>query len=479
MSIKKYIIIFLLSSQFFLLGTVDHKKNNYKKEYITVIAGEQYKAGKMHEFLGGKHWRELWITPVKVEVLDLDKFAGGLTPIKKGGGQQTKSLRFLGKDGSYWKFRFINKDPKSALPKEFQDTIALSVLQDQISSANPFAPLVVVPILNAVGILQAKPKLVWLKSEKKLGQFREEFGNVLGMIELHPTDKDKGSNQFEDVKKIVNTFKLFKTLEQKSDEKVDQKAFLKARLIDIFLGDWDRHLDQWRWAKFEEKGKKLWKPVPRDRDQAFSKLDGLFPTLTRYLIIHLSHFSEKYTKTRKITWSGRFLDRRYLSELNKTNWDDITKFIKNKITDSVIEDAVKQLPPECFAKAGKELINILKSRRDKLNVISNKYYMQINKVVDIFCSDVNDYVEVNRKDKRYTEISVFKRSKKDGNKKGEPLYHKVFDNRITSEIRIYMNKGDDKAIVSGVAKGSPVIRIIGGSGKDEMVDVSKVKGKFL
>ncbi len=476
-SVKTFIIMFFVF-QFFLPGA-----NDYKKEYITIRAGKQYDTGKFHNLFLGKHWRKLWTTPIKVEVLDLDNFAGGLTPVKRGGGKQTKSLRFLGKDGSYWKFRSVNKDPGKVLYKEFQNTIVHSVLQDQISTANPFAPLIVVPILNAVGILQAKPRLVWLKSEKKLGQYREAFGNVLGMIELHPTDRDKGIGQFKDAKKIVNTYKLFKILEKNRNEKVDSKAFLKARLIDIFLGDWDRHSDQWRWSKYKDKKKRLWKPIPRDRDQAFAKFDGIFPALATLVVLDLTHFSKNYPRIKKISWSGRFLDQRYLAELDKKTWENITNSVKYAITDRVIEEAVKQLPPECFNKGAEALIKKLKSRRDKLNIISNKYYNLLNKLVDVFCSDLNDYVQIKRINDKSTEVSVFKRSKKKGkkrgNKKGKPLFYKIFDNSKTSEIRIFLNKGDDKAVVSGIVKKGPIIRIIGGNGKDEMIDLSKVKGKFL
>ena len=43
---------------------------------------------------------------------------------------------------------------------------------------------------------------------------------------------------------------------------------LRARLLDMLIGDWDRHDDQWRWVAFEE-GKHDFKAIPRDRDQAF------------------------------------------------------------------------------------------------------------------------------------------------------------------------------------------------------------------
>ena len=59
---------------------------------------------------------------VKVEVLDLNNFAGGLVPIKRGGGLQTKSLRFIGADGRIWKFRSLDKDPSKVLPEDVKES---------------------------------------------------------------------------------------------------------------------------------------------------------------------------------------------------------------------------------------------------------------------------------------------------------------------------------------------------------------------
>jgi hypothetical protein len=55
-----------------------------EKKYVTIIPGEQFKAGGLKEFFFGEHWRDVWAIPIEVEVLDLKTFAGGLTPIKKG-----------------------------------------------------------------------------------------------------------------------------------------------------------------------------------------------------------------------------------------------------------------------------------------------------------------------------------------------------------------------------------------------------------
>jgi len=170
------------------------------------------------------------------------------------------------------------------------------------------------------------------------------------------------------------------------------------------------------------------------------------------------------------------LDRRYLSELTKEEWDSVTAFVQSKLTDEVIEDAVNRLPSEDKKIVGDELLFKLKSRRDQLFIFSDDYYNLINNVVDIFCSDKGDFIEAKRLSNDETEVTWFRRDKKTGEKKNAPVYHKVFDNELTAEIREFLMDGDDKAVVSGEVETSPLIRIIGGKGKDEFIDNSKVNG---
>jgi len=154
---KKNILQFLLfiliifSPEVLSQNISDDKFTSDVKKYV--IPGENYKAGWLHNFIFGKHWRDLWTTPIQVDVLEINKFGGGLVPIKRGGGFQTKSLRFRDKAGLVWKFRSLDKDPAKVLPKDLQETLVADVIQDQISSSNPFAHLIVAPILKAVGVL--------------------------------------------------------------------------------------------------------------------------------------------------------------------------------------------------------------------------------------------------------------------------------------------------------------------------------------
>src|SRR5215475_15122509 len=59
-------------------------------ESASVVAGPRYEAGPILRWFDGDAYRDLWITPVRVPVLNLQTFVpGGLKPVKEGGGMQT------------------------------------------------------------------------------------------------------------------------------------------------------------------------------------------------------------------------------------------------------------------------------------------------------------------------------------------------------------------------------------------------------
>src|SRR5512143_3992527 len=62
-------------------------------ESTTVAMGARYHAGALHRWVYGSGYRQLWEKPIRLPVLHLDQYAGGLHPTKVGGGAQTRSLR--------------------------------------------------------------------------------------------------------------------------------------------------------------------------------------------------------------------------------------------------------------------------------------------------------------------------------------------------------------------------------------------------
>lgn len=440
---------------------------------VRVIPGEQYEAGFLHRIFYGGLWRDLWSTPIDVPVLDLERFAGGLKPTKRGGGFQTKSLRFSSPSGREFKFRSIDKDPAKVLPEDLQETFVADIVQDLIATSNPVSALVAVPIINAAGVLNAEPILIVLPDDPRLGQFQTDFGGVLGTLEENPSDEaDEGG--FGGADKIILTEKLYNRLTKDNDEHVDARAFLTARLTDVFLGDWDRHLDQWKWARYEQGKEKLWRPIARDRDQAFARYNGIVPDLAEVYVPQIEGATGRYPDMKYLTWSGRHIDRRYLSSLDRPTWDSVTAALVARLDDSVIYRAVQRMPPPMYAKEGKALEEMLISRRDRLHTASMEYYEHLADVVDIYGSDKRELAEINRRDDDHVEVTIHDLDK-EGRSKGDPLFHRVFD-RDTREIRVYMLGGNDSVMVKGHTSSSILARVIGGDGDDIMIDRSEVDG---
>src|SRR6202008_643597 len=71
--------------------------------------GSKFSTSRSRMTWMGSNYREEWNTPIKVPLLNLAKEKGGLTPVKRGGGKQTKSLRLEDSQGRQYTIRSIQK----------------------------------------------------------------------------------------------------------------------------------------------------------------------------------------------------------------------------------------------------------------------------------------------------------------------------------------------------------------------------------
>ncbi len=425
-----------------------------------VEAGPQYRAGWLSRVFFGGQWRDLWTTPMKVPVLDLARFDGGLSPVREGGGLQTKNLHLDSGNGRSWVFRSVDKDMTRVLDPELRESLISAIFQDLTSTANPAAALVVAPLLDAAGVLHADPQLAVMSDDARLGEFRARFAGVLGILEQR-IEKDIPGEE-----KVQSTFDLLRRLERRGDEQVDARAYLRARLMDIFVGDWDRHLDQWRWVRFSQEGVRRWHPVPRDRDQAFSRFDGLFPAAGEYYTKQLASFRASYPSIEKLTYSGRFTDRRFLVSLERPEWTTVTAALVSRLTDAVIADAVRRLPPELYAKRAEDLEGTLRSRRDRLAEASDEFYRLLAEYVDVRGTTGADDVAISRASDGSVEVTLSVRS--EGAQ--PPFFRRRFLRGETREIRIYLLGGDDRVEASGPAAETIPVRVVARGGEGRFVD---------
>ncbi len=438
------------------------------RDSVTVTAGPQYASGALHRLLLGTDYRALWTASMRVELLDLASFAGGLTPLRRGGGFQTRSLRFRGEDGREYAFRSVDKDPSAILPAELRETLVDRLVQDQISSGHPVGALVVAPILDAVGVLHVDPRLVVLPDDARLGEFRADFAGLLGFMEERPDENDDAIASFAGATSVIGTERLLERIEEDL-EQVDAPAFLAARLTDVYLGDWDRHRDQWRWARFGTGREESWKPIPRDRDQAFVRMDGIMLSLARQYYPQLVRYDEMAPGMLGVTWNGRELDRRFLVHLEWPVWDSVARHLQRQVTDSVIEHAVRQLPAELYRLDGEALARRLRSRRDELPDVARRFYRLLAGAVDVHTSDAAERVEVRRSGPDSLEVVVTAHHRRLGEVE---IFRRRFRRGETDEVRLFLHGGADTVNVRSDADVGITVRVLGGGGSDVFMDES-------
>jgi len=459
-----------------LLGQDTPSTPQAAPESVTVVPGPRYQAGWLHGLMAGRGYRDLWNTPITVEVGDLSKLGGGLTPLRLGGGVTTRTLHVQGADGKRYVLRSVDKYVGQGIPEEFRGTPYEFVLQDQISAFHPSGALVVSALLQAVGVLHVESRLLVSPDDARLGEFREQFAGLLVLYEERPDEGPDDTEGFAGSRKIVGSERLFELLEEDPRHRVDAVAFLRARLIDLLVGDRDRSVNNWWWARFDDGDRYIWRPIPRDRDQAFIRLDGVLKWLLRFYEPRLVVFGEDYQVV-GLTRSAWDLDRSFLVGLDKPSWDSIVTELQGQLTDSVIEASVQQMPAEHYQLIGATLANTLMKRRDRLGGAADRFYEIISGYADIHATDESELAVIDRIDRDHVEVRLYRRGDESRDLEQTPYFERTFNRDETHEIRLYLHGGADRAVVRGSAQQSIRVRIVGGGGADELIDSSRVRGR--
>ncbi|HEY8399795.1 MAG TPA: hypothetical protein VIK89_00960, partial [Cytophagaceae bacterium] len=475
---SKYIRLFFSANLYFLLilciplKACERKEVKLKQQSIIlqhfdgdsikVSANKNYKKNKVHNFLFGKHHRDLWAQPVTVEVFDINKERGGYKILKKGGSLQTLNLRLLNSDGKEYVLRTVDKDHSKVLPRLLRPTFLSPIFQDQTSALNPYASLIIPPLAEAAGLYHTNPKLYYVPYDTSFGTYIKEFAGRLVIVEEHPGDTWAGEEKFGMPDDIVGTDDFLEARYQDQSVRVDRLFYAKNRLFDILIGDWDRHTDQWKWGKKQlTNGEIFYWPIPRDRDMAFYKFDDGFLTfLALYFNPKFQTFHYDVQNVRGIIKNAYYLDRRILPTITREEWQQIALELQTGITDSAINYAVKQWPKEIYNMIGKETAAKLKTRRAQLPQIAMELHNIINEHPIITGTDKSEYIEVVRKPKE-TIVSVYEDDSKE-----VVMYQTSFENNLTKDIEIWALGGADEIFVTGEAKKGILIKIYGGEGYD-------------
>ncbi|WP_136465991.1 metallophosphoesterase [Flagellimonas onchidii] len=450
-----------------------------KYKSASIYTDEEIDKSGFHKWLWGERYRKYYGTKVKAPMVLLDTLYGGLSVVRKGGGNQSNSLRLKDKEGKQYVMRDLRKSAERYLQAiafqeqfvigKFDDTYTEKLLLDLYTGAHPYAPFTVGALSDAVEIYHTNPKLFYVPKQAVLAGFNTDFGDGLYMIEEHVSDGHSDLESFGKTKKIESTYDLIKKLRKDEKYRLDGKTYARARLFDMLIGDWDRHVDQWRWAEFKgEDGTKIYEPIPRDRDQAYSRWgDGFvlgFGSRAVPALRIFEGFDEEIRSVKGFTSSPRTfaLDMALLSEIDMNTWMEQAKYIQQHITEATIDKALLNFPEEVRDETVQKIKKHLLSRKRSLVDTAREYFRVINKYSVVTGTDKDDYFTIVSAPNGDLEVRGYRI--KNGEKK-DLFFQKTYRPEHTKEVWVYGLDDDDVFDVS--TKTSKIkVRIVGGQNND-------------
>ncbi|AZB30848.1 metallophosphoesterase [Chryseobacterium balustinum] len=444
------------------------------KYTTTVYADKLTKKGKIYRWLWGDHYRKYYALPIEAKTKDLSDMNPGYSPFREGGGNQSNSLRLKTNDGQEFVMRGIKKSAvrflnaqafkKNDFGNELNNTFPERFLLDFYTTNHPFTGFAVNNMIDKLDIFHSNPELYYIPKQKSLGRYNKNYGDELYMIEERFSSDPKTLQSLDNASDIVSTSDVLKNMRKDSKYSVEQDLYIRARIFDMLIGDWDRHEDQWKWAEYKTGNKVIYKPIPRDRDQAFSTYDGAAFTFIMNIpmIRHMKSFKDEIKNVRWVNMEPYPLDLIFLKGSTEQNWSEQAKYIQTHLTDADIDVAFKNLPKEVQDETIADIQRKLKLRKDKIESSAVEYYHILQEKVPLVGTLSPDkFVIV--KNGNSVDVKQYKINK---DKTEELVFEKTYDGKKTKELWVYGLDDDDIYEVSGDGKSKTNIRLIGGYNHD-------------
>ena len=345
------------------------------RDSVTLRATDMYRAGPLRRLFNGRKYREAWGAPVTVPVAWLDTLRGGLTPDDKGGGFQTLSLDLVGPEGCVYTIRSVNKNPEKFLRPWMRWTNVDNLVIDGIASGHPYGAQVMPGLSDAAGVRHFHPKIYFVPAQPALDSFNDDFGNRLFWLEYEPEGEGcnwvglDGFDEFQDSDDVLEKWR-----EDPEEHQPDLRALVRARVFDLWLGDWDRHDGQWGWAEVHVDAPESggdgeihrYYPIPNDRDNVFYGIGGIVPRIVASFERRLRPFGPTIDDIDGLTSNSQYFDYSFLYEVPVATFEEEARSLQAALTDEAIETAMRAWPSAVYAADGDRIVADLKTRRGDL-----------------------------------------------------------------------------------------------------------------
>lgn len=439
-----------------------YDKNIQKEKVVSVVDPKELKRSQAYETIFGKHYRSVFGIEFPVEALDLQK--RNIKPIRENVDLQTVNLRLQNKDNAFVMIP-VRKSATQLIQSiaykneyvanDFENTFTQKFINDFQTTQHPFYPLIVPNIAKLANVNQLKSSLYYVPKQELLKEYNENFGDEIYLLEQYPIVKDTLSD-------FTTTEEVLKKIVENKHHKIDREQYIRARLLDMLIGDWNRNEAQWSWKKSIEGQDTIYTPYSKTREFIFPKYDGLFFNLLMRLA-PFRHMENYKDQMRSAKWFNKIaypIDMALLQNTTEEEWQAQANYLQNTINKESLEKAFAQLPKEVQSKIDHQVIEIMLERKNKLPQFASEYQKVLDKLVILKGTNDDEKFLVERLPKGETKVSIIDKQS------NETLFERVFDRKNTKEIRLYGMNGNDEFVQNGKGNNLIKVRMIGGLDND-------------
>lgn len=429
-----------------------------------VYFSESTERSDIYNSIWGKHYRDLYFVPVTVPSVTLSILFGGVDYVKpadefhgiyiKDKQDKIYLLKPLGGASSFLQSDFFQDMYNKA---DFKDTYLDKFIGDAYTIINPYTFLVSDYLAKAADLNTNNPHLFYLPQNVSFdtiadgSKIQDKLISVTDVLEVN----SEGN--------IISTDSLLDVLCRDKANEVDQRFYIRERVFDMLIGDWNKIPENWNWKLCSDGDKNVYRPLVVDRSHAFTKVEGfLFKQMLGVLSLgFISNYDEHIDNIKKFNKLGFTLDVALTAQSDESVWLNEAQFLKDRLTDDVIDKAFQQLPNEI---QNEPVINRLKEnllkRRNSLDYLARRYYKELQYNPVIRGTTKGDSIVVNKDTRDNLHINMYDAES------GELIFEQYYKRNDTKEIWIYGMNGNDDFKVWGKERNKIPVFLISGKGQN-------------
>lgn len=459
-------LLFLFSADMTAsVGQPDSLRTNVGDSLVrkSIYPPSATRKSNLYNRLWGEHYRSLYSVPITVPSVTLQTLWGGLKVVEQvadfqgllleNNRQQLCLLKPLGGYTTFIESEFFQEVYNK---KVFKNTYLDQFIGDAYTIINPYTFISSDYLARSTGLSSNNSRIFYLPTHSTRDTVADGTpieNKLVSVIDVP---------DFNTRPNILLTEDLLDTLQVNNSYRVNQEFYIRERLFDMLIGDWNKIPENWNWMAHSGGDSLVFDPIVIDRNHAFTKVDGiLFKQMLHVLGLgFIVNYDASLKSVRKENTLGFSLDMALASQSDVSVWIDQARFIQRTLTDSVIGEAFSLLPKGVEGHEIERISRIVKDRRDKLEEIATAYFVQLQRTPVITGSDRSERFVIDRHNPDSLFVQIYDKET------GRCVFDRKFSRKKTKEVWLYGLEGDDRFEVSGEARKEIPIFFIAGKGEN-------------